>query len=502
MKILCLGNNTQDTDTQTRHLATLHGLPCHGLLSELDQPFSELDFSRPGYYHSSVIDIQHGNLGQLVNQFDKVILLDQPVDQWNHPNELNNTVAIMQSATTKVEFMNQRNIEPSLFFQELVKTNKSFCIFPFIEFYSTYQHTMLCCRSAEPVTKLADFKDFSSDANLEKIREAMLQGHMLPKHCKDCYDRESRGMVSARQSETPEWASKLGIKNLDDLKKIKDPVFYDIRPSNKCNLTCRMCDPSQSHLIDKEYKKLKIKVQPADVSGSLTDPIAWQHINLTSIKKLMIAGGEPTIMPEFFKFLEHCIAHKITDFNIDINTNGNKLSNRLKKLIKNFSDVSWVFSIDGYQDLNHYIRYPSEWNNIVANWHYLKNQGHPVTVNTTISVYNINSLHLLFAWMDKEFPNTHVSSVIATSPGYINPFLFPDRDSVLDSLQQVKSTDTYKNNLLLSGTIDFLYEQFQKQHSVDQQLLEEFFEFNDLLDQNRAIQLKDHVPLLDKHRIV
>jgi hypothetical protein len=303
MKILCLGNNTQDTDTQTRHLATLHGLPCHGLLSELDQPFLELDFSQPGYYHSSVIDIQPGNLRHLVNHFDKVILLDQSVDQWNHPNELNNTVAIMQSATTKVEFINQHNIESSLFFQELVKTNKSFCIFPFIEFYFTYQHTMLCCRSAEPVTKLSEFKDFSSDPNLVKIREAMLQGQMLPSHCKDCYDRESRGIVSARLSETPEWASKLGIKNLDDLKKIKDPVFYDIRPSNKCNLTCRTCDPSQSHLIDKEYKKLKIKIQPANISESLTDPAAWQYINLTSIKKLLIAGGEPTIMPEFFKFL-------------------------------------------------------------------------------------------------------------------------------------------------------------------------------------------------------
>ena len=502
MKILCLGNNTQDTDAQTRQLAQTHGLPCHGLLSELEQPFSTLDFSQPGYYHTSVVDIQHGNLSQLVNEFDKVILLDQPVDQWNHPNELNNTVAIMRSANTVVEFMNRGNIESSLFFQDLVKTNKSFCIFPFIEFFSTYQHTMVCCRSSEPVTRLSEFKDFASDPNLVKIREAMLQGEMLPQHCKDCYDREDRGIVSARQSETPEWASKLGLKNLDDLKRITNPVFYDIRPSNKCNLTCRMCDPSQSHLIDREYKKLKITVQPTGVSGSLTDPTIWQHINLDSIKKLMIAGGEPTIMPEFFEFLENCISSKVTDFNIDINTNGTRLSNRLKKLLQHFGDVSWVYSIDGYKNINHYIRYPSDWERIVENWHYLKSQGHPVTVNTTISVYNVNSLHLLFEWMDQEFANTHVSAVIAQSPEFISPFLFPDRDSVLDSLQRVKSTDTYKNNLLLSSTIDFLYQQFHKEHSVDQLLLQKFFEFNDLLDQNRKIQLEDHVPLLAKHRIL
>ena len=36
MKILCLGNNTEDTDLQTKDLAKQAQLPCYGLLSEFD----------------------------------------------------------------------------------------------------------------------------------------------------------------------------------------------------------------------------------------------------------------------------------------------------------------------------------------------------------------------------------------------------------------------------------------------------------------------------------
>ena len=40
MKVLCLGNNTQDTDTITRNLAQIALSECHGLLSELDGPIA------------------------------------------------------------------------------------------------------------------------------------------------------------------------------------------------------------------------------------------------------------------------------------------------------------------------------------------------------------------------------------------------------------------------------------------------------------------------------
>jgi len=205
-------------------------------------------------------------------------------------------------------------------------------------------------------------------------------------------------------------------------------------------------------------------------------------------------------MPEFFKFLEKCIAIKHTDFEVNVTTNGTNLSERLKKLVKQFKDFSWVFSIDGYKELNYYSRYPSDWNNIVDNWRYHLNQKNPVTVNTTISIYNINTLDKLFGWMDQEFPNTLISCMAVNSPAYLDPLLFPDRDAVLRSLERVMQTNCYKNVTILKTTINSLYQQFQDRTELNEPLLKEFFKFNDLLDQNRNIHLRDYVPVLEKYR--
>ena len=504
MRILCLGNNTENTDHLTRALAKANQMQCHGLLSELDQPFDTLDYSQEGYYHTTVVDIQTGNLKQLMARFDKVIMLDQPLSQWNHPHEFHNTIKIMKSTTTAVEFLNADATKPAELFEDLLKTNKSFCIFPFIQLHTTYDHAQLCCRSAKPVTKLKDLKDFSTDPSYQRIRESMLNGELLSDYCWDCYGRESQGIVSARLSETTEWAYRLGVKTLGDLTSITKPAFYDIRPSNKCNLTCRMCNPNDSHLIEKEYKKLKlvvpIKATTATTAVDKHQRDSFDLVEFDNIKKLLVAGGEPTIMPEFFEFLEKCIDTGNTDFEVNVTTNGTNLSQRLKKLVKQFSDFSWVFSIDGYDQLNYYSRYPSDWNKIVENWHYHRSQKNPVTVNTTINIYNIDTLDVLFRWIDQEFPNTLISCTSLFSPPSLDPLLFPDRNAVLQSLERVTHTNCYKNNEMLATTIDSLYQKFEDRTEVDSVLLKEFFEFNDLLDQNRKVYLKDYVPNLDRHR--
>lgn len=504
MKILCLGNNTEDTNLQTQALAKQAGVPFHGLLSEVNCLFDQLDYARPGYYHTSVVDMQLGHLKELLLQVDKIIMLDQPIEQWNHPNEFFTTVTVLQSTSTKVEFLNSASIEPAKIFNELTKINKSFCIFPFIELHTAYDHTQLCCRSPKPVTGLADLKDFSTDPAYQRIRKSMLQGEMLPDYCYKCYKKEEQGVVSARQFETVEWVHRLGIKNIDDLKNIKKPAFYDLRPSNKCNLMCRSCNPEDSHLIEREYQELNLVVESSKPKEIINikrhQPDRFKLVDFDNLNKLLVAGGEPTIMPEFFTFLEKCIAGGHIDFEVNVTTNGTQLSNRLKNLVKPFKDFTWTFSIDGYQNINYYTRYPSNWNSIVENWKYHRSQKNSVTINTTISIYNIDSLDLLFCWMDKEFPNTFISCNTVTKPIYLDPLLFPERDSVLDSLRRVMQTNCYKNNIMLATTVNSLYQQFEERTDVNKPLLKEFYKFNDLLDRSRNVHLRDYIPTLEKYR--
>lgn len=503
-RVLCLGNNHEDTDQQTRKLAFESGSVCHGLLSELDRPFAQLDYSQPGWYHSTVVDLQLANLSQVMQHMDQVIMLDQPVDQWNHSHEFVNTVRAMKSTNTPIKFMNPDLVQPAEFFLDLIESNPSFCIFPFIEFYTAYNHMHLCCYSDRPVTALKDFTDFVQDPHYQRIRKSMLQGELVPEHCHSCYRLEQQGIVSPRISENLEWVYRLGLKNLEDLQKLTQPVFYDIRPSNKCNLTCRICTPEDSHLIAKEYQQLNIQrsrsAHTVAIDFDRHESGTFDLVNLDHVQRLLVAGGEPTIMPEFFDFLEKCIVAGRTDFEINVTTNGTNLSQRLQDLIQHFTNFSWVFSIDGYCDLNHYTRYPADWNSIINHWRHHVDNNHVVTMNTTISIYNVDSLDKLFEFVDREFPNTYSNTVVLNSPSYLSPLLFPDSNKALQSLARVQQTYCYKNSSVVRTNIDYLHDYFKQGHVPDPAKLKEFYRFNNLLDTHRNIKLGDYVPVLESYR--
>jgi sulfatase maturation enzyme AslB (radical SAM superfamily) len=492
-RVLCLGNNTEDTDVKTIRLAKDAGSVCHGLLSEIDRLLIPNDYSQSGYYHSSIYDVEFGRLLDICNQFDLVIMLDQPKSEWSHPDAFYNTVRLLNSVDSDVKFLDKTYYDQINFFDTLVEKNKSFCIFPFIELLVDVQHTTVCCRSTKPITPINELTNFNTDVNYTSIRNKMLSGEKIPEHCQSCYTLENQGIVSARQQETVEWANRLNLRDLDDLNKIIKPAYYEVRPSNKCNLQCRMCKPKFSHLIAKEYAEIglykKVTSQPTR-SG-------FEIIEFDNLQKLYVAGGEPTIMPEFYQFLDQCIETNNTDFEILVNTNGIKFSDKFKQQLKHFSNFQFVFSIDGYRDVNHYIRWPGQWDQLVDNWRYAASNGHKVTVNTTVSIYNIASLDQLFMFVDKEFPGTLVHCQLADN---VSPFLFPDAKEPLKSLRNITTLSCYKNDPLMASSIDGYIRHFENYHKENKARLVDFFKFNDQLDKSRNINLQDYIPELYKHR--
>ncbi len=135
MRILCLGNNTEDTDTKTRRLAEQQSVKCHGLISELNHVIDLELIQYPGYYHSSVYDLEYHRLIDLAQEFDQIIILDQPKHQYSHPNAFYKTIRAAKqiNATVPVVYLDSTYDTNITFFEDLTKTNKSFCIFTFIE---------------------------------------------------------------------------------------------------------------------------------------------------------------------------------------------------------------------------------------------------------------------------------------------------------------------------------------------------------------------------------
>ena len=496
MKVLCLGNNTQDTDIKTRDLAKIEQSACYGLLSELDGPIEPV--VQKGWYHSSVYDIEYGRLVALATEFDLIIMLNQPKEQYSHPDAFYKTVTLIKNLPNG-KFLDPGYATSIDFFENLVDTNKSFCIFPFIELLTNHRvdgFTTVCCRSTTPVAHISEITDWQTNKNYQEIRNKMLNGVKIPDYCSSCYELESKNILSARQQETVEWANRLNLKSLRDLDKITHPSYYEIRPSNICNLQCRMCDPTVSHLIGREYKKINLvpELPPKERSD-------FSIVNFTNLKKLYVAGGEPTAMTEFYNFLDLCIQQNKTDFEFVINTNATKLSNRFKKQLKEFSNIQFIVSLEGIGSLNHYIRWPSKWDTIVENMKYLRKNGHFITTNTTLSIYNVLGLYDLLKFFDDNFPGMLVHCFFCKSKDDILSGLrFPDSVLALEKLSPIKELNCYKNDRLLKSFIDGIITHYQSIPEIDLDRLKLFFEFNDKLDRSRDIKLDDYIPELEQAR--
>jgi len=492
MRVLCLGNNTEDTDIKTQQLAMKNHAVCHGLISELERPVIENLMLQDGYYHSSVYDVSVGRLIELSMKFDQVIMLDQPKNQYSHPDAFYKTIQVAKdiSKLRPMIFLDPAYKQGITFFQDFVTTNKSFCIFPFIELLSTNGNTTVCCRSSTPIVPIKDLDNFRTNSKYQEIRTKMLAGELLPEHCSGCYSLEQRGIISARIQETVEWCNRLNLNDLEDLNQLTDPVYYEVRPSNVCNLQCRMCGPNSSNQIAKEYKKLNL------ISEMPTQEfVDFDLVKFDQLKKLYVGGGEPTAMIELYSFLDKCIVANKTDFEFSINTNATTLTSKFKRQIKHFSNLQFIVSVDGFDALNHYIRWPSDWKTIVDNVRYLKQQNHVVSFNVTVSIYNVTTLDQLFKFLDAEFPNSVIHCQFAGSKNNkLSALNHPLPNQVLSSLKQIQNLNCYKNDPLMASFIDGIIEHYLNQYSVNLDILSEFFKFNELLDQSRNIKLEDYLP--------
>lgn len=500
-KILCLGSNTRNTDEMVSNLARNNNAINRGLIHNgADIPIN------CGYYHTTITDLAFGEIINLANKFDQVILLDQPREQWDHWKSLLSTYKIMlelEKLGHNTVFSDNENIKNFNKFNNFIKNNKSFCIYPWINQTDANGsgYLNICARSDVSIVKWSDIKDWRSNPEFTEIRQKMLAGEKLPEHCKVCYDYESRGIESYRIHETNDWISKLDIRSIEDLDKITSPKYYEIRLSNKCNIMCRSCNPSYSHLIAQEYKK-------HNIIPIINRPENFEYSNLEQIDistldpsvRVYLTGGEPTIMAEVLQFMKNCISLGKTDFDFTLGTNAVKISKKFLELADSFTNLNFSVSIDGYGKINDYWRWGSDFKSLIENVKLLQSRGHHISINCVPGIYNVTNLHLLYEFLDKEFPHITVYLQLNYEP-LQSAWNHPNAELVVESMNRCKQTKLYyadgKSN---KSTIDKLYDYYIKNPKPNLENLKKFFEHNDKLDAARGSKLADYIPELEECR--
>lgn len=500
IKTLFLGNNDDSTDQLVTALAKNHGTVNHGLVQD-----STIVIDQPGYYHTTVVDIAWGDLIKFADKFDNIVMLDQPQSQWSHWKCFQATFKLMlklEELKKNTVFRNNRNVRKILYWFDLIyKNNKSFCIYPWINFFNTGKDLKMCSRDQTPVTTIDKFHNWSDDKNYTQIRNKMLQGEKLPEHCSVCYKYESSGIESYRQFESMDWAIQLELENVESLQHISKPYFYETHLGNHCNIKCRGCQPVYSAPIGHELQKFKI-VPPKQLAwspgGASIDQIDIDNLDKNSC--VYFQGGEPTIMPEVREFMTRCLAKNKTDFFLTMCTNGVKLSAEFLDLISNFSNTNFSISLDGYGKINDYWRSGTEWNKVIQNTRLLQSQGHAISINTVPGIYNVTNLHLLFDFLDREFPFTSVYLQL-NYLSWQSAFNHPLTDLVLESMQKCMKTSVYHSNgKSCKSGIDSIYHHYANHPVCDVDSLKDFFAYNDQLDEVRGTKLVDFIPELEAAR--
>ena len=482
--VICIGNGTELASSMARRTADSYGIRYYGVLESATTLVA-------GGYHTSIYDIK---LPELVNKLAgrnnvKVVVLDQDQTCYNDVKEFYDTIELAQSLVDccSVEFVNPELSNP---IRQILETNKSFCILPFVSV--NYSDIVKHCCWMEPIGD--HYTDFENNPGSVELRKKMLAGEKDPV-CAQCYRIEDAGGMSQRQVQSTQWSHRLGIKSIDNLSA--NLVNYEVPLGNKCNLLCRMCNPGNSNLIDQEYTKIGLSSIPIGI----TAPNYFDRIDLATAEKISVAGGEPTINENFFEFLERCIEVDHTDIEISITTNCVSLPRRFLELVPYFKNFRCSISVDGFGQLNHYIRWPTQWNKLTENIQELTQLIKPYnySFNTTVSIYNISQLYNLFNFLETNHPGIHCEIIYLEEPDYQQASNYPNKETALAELKRVQSLALYQKNENFKKRIDGLVNLISNS-TIDYKKLQAFYEFNDRLDASRCVKLADYIPELEQCR--
>jgi sulfatase maturation enzyme AslB (radical SAM superfamily) len=290
--------------------------------------------------------------------------------------------------------------------------------------------------------------------NSESYRKARLEvlDGKKPKACMRCYSEEAKGMASKRLEEIknyPEYTVGVARDATESDGSMKDVQleFVELRLGNVCNVACRTCNPASSSKWRNDYDKLQKKTTFTLTTYDTMEGFRWperegfwddllQHCD--NVKTFYINGGEPTLIKEHFRFLERLVELGKTDIKLWYNINMTNMNDKVIDLWKKFDHVKVSCSIDDLGDRNHYIRYPTKWNDVEKNFLRLKKEGFEIDVTQTVSWMNYSTLGDFYNFFHREH-GVWVHHNYVYDPDILSPAVLPKamRDAIHNKFSNV-----------------------------------------------------------------
>jgi organic radical activating enzyme len=278
---------------------------------------------------------------------------------------------------------------------------KHYCPLPWVNLYAEVDGFEPCCNWKRlPGDQIAqDAHEGFHGIKIQQVRQDMLDGKSIP-NCEYCYNDESIGAKSFRLSAIERY----GIVNEPAIECL-DIVF-----DNVCNLKCRGCNSSASHLWRSD--EIELYGEPL-VKDKYTKNLSWNTTDLSNLKSISISGGEPFVSKDCETFLQTLTDQQlIKNIRLTFATNCTIIPTAaVHKALVDCDDLHMILSIDGIGSLNEYFRSPSVWDQCVEVMKYFdslidlrKDKQTLISVRSTVYIYNVNKLKDIEVFFQQNFP--------------------------------------------------------------------------------------------------
>lgn len=347
---------------------------------------------------------------------------------------------------------------------------------------------------------------------MKEIRLSMQKGE---KHrsCEGCWRIEETGTKSFRHIANFEYP--VDDETLASL--VPPPVFryVDLRFGNICNLACRMCIPYNSRKLFDEYTQMygTDSVDPYRKMEWFKSPDFWEQLHKYrhNFEKIHLAGGEPLLIKECWKFLREMAdddcAKKIT---LSYNTNLTQIPPEAKATWSKYEGVVLLVSMDAIGKVNEFIRYPQQWSEFEKNLWEIENNFSDYNIKVcqiqpTIQAYNIHRIVEMCEFIAqfkniKRVPNINLLFYPEHFSTNVLPLAYR-QEAVVKLEDYIVKIEAGWNNLepfdknelltALKGVITLLQGE-DKTH-----LFQEFIRHNDVYDVHRNQKILEYIPELE-----
>lgn len=318
----------------------------------------------------------------------------------------------------------------------------TFCVLPWIEKYKDLKgREFFCCWSNQVI---------NSKQEADQLREKIWRSEPIS-HCNSCYNLERNKTISPRQKETIRWFKDKEVVDYFTTDKCPPdkPLFLDLRKNNTCNLACISCNSNWSSLWAREMGT-PIKLQNQIIDFNI----------INKYKKIYLAGGEPLIIQEYLDLIDY-IAKNDLNIEVIINTNLTSLPQQFLESACKIKKLSLTVSVDSFEKVNEYHRYPLKWAKFVRNLDEIYNSKIPINFNTVvdaISILGIGGLNEL-----SDIPDSWNLSIL-TEPTWLEIKNVPEKlkPLALENIKFLQQNKFYNKDISFKSKVNQLHHELEQ----------------------------------------